>query len=131
MIITTEKIDEKTKKEQIEVDKCLTTILLILNVPTRNMGYFFSKECAKYIYFNPVARFQMNEMVFGVIAKKYNISISKIERSIRHTLSIVSNQKSMIKLEQILNIPISFNILHPSVCEFLCLIAEAVSFMVS
>lgn len=111
------------------IDRFLTSLLLNLEIPTRNMGFFFSKECAKIIYKNPTARFCMNEQVFKIVAKMYGTSISKIERSIRHTISITSNLKTMHKLEKILNIQSSFNIMHPSVCEFLCLLAEALNFM--
>ena len=93
------------------------------------MGFFYSKECAKLIYFNPVSRFQMNNMVFRVVASRYGTTSSKIERAIRHTLSVSSTQKCMHIFEKILNIPVNFNILHPSVCEFLCLLAESINFV--
>jgi len=119
----------KTDSNNIAVERCLTTILLNLEIPTKTMGYFYSRECAKIIYNNPIARFQMNELVFKVISEKYNTTPSKIERSIRHLLSSPTIRKSIRKLNGILNVPVNFNIIHPSVCEFLCLLAECVNFV--
>ena len=115
--------------EEMMIDRFLTTVLLNLGIPTKNMGFFYSKECTKIIYRDPISRFQMNDHVFRVVAEKYKTTSSKIERSIRHVISIASTQKSMTKLEKLLNTTSSFNILHPSVCEFLCLLAEALNFM--
>ena len=118
-----------SKQKEINIDRFLTTTLLNLGIPTRNMGFFFSKECAKIIYNNPMARFQMSDQVFKVVSEKYGTSVSKIERAIRHTISIATSQKTMHKLETILNTQSSFNIIHPSVCEFLCLLAESLNFI--
>ena len=130
MIATTkDTTKEELNKRLISIDKRLTTILLILEIPTRNMGYFYSKECAKIICINPVARFQMNELVFKVLAEKYNTTSARIERSIRHLLSTAASSRCFCKLEKILNIPVTFNMIHPNVCEFLCLLAECVNFV--
>ena len=114
---------------QSSIDRYLVTTLLNLEIPAKNQGFVFAKECAKIIYFNPVARFNMNELVFKEVANRYNTSVAKVERSIRHTITIVTTQKSMKKLQSILNIAENFNIMHPSVCEFLCVLAESISFM--
>ena len=120
-------IEKETKKVQL-VDRYLITTLLNLGIPAKNKGFVFSKECAKIIYFNPIARFNMNDYVFKQVANTYNTTISKIERSIRHTISIITSQKSMKKLQEILHVNECFSLLHPSVCDFLCLLAESISF---
>ena len=128
-----EKAKIETKKspelDLVTVEKALTTILLNLEIPTRTMGYFYSRECAKIICFNPVSRFQMNELVFKEVATKYKTSSSSIERSIRHLLSSKTTQNSLRKFNTIFNVTANFNMIHPSVCEFLCLLAECVNFV--
>lgn len=122
----TQHINKKTPEF---IDRYLITTLFNLEVPAKNQGFIYSKECAKIIYNDPVSRFSMNESVFKPVATRFGTTVSKLERSIRHTITIVTAQKSMKKLQEILHISENFSILHPSVSEFLCVLAESINFV--
>ena len=112
-----------------QVERYLTTILLQLEIPSKNKGFFFTKEAAKIAYFNPMSRFNINDQIFKLLADQYGTTCSKIERSIRHALSIATTQKKMKSFEDVFHIKDNFSLLHPSVGEFISLLAESVNFV--
>ena len=124
----TEKLAETNYKYQ-NVEKYLTTILLQLEIPTKNKGFFFIKEAVKIAYNNPLSRFNLHEKIYKVLADKYSTTSSKVERSIRHALAIATDQKKMNNFEKLFNIKNNFSILHPSVGEFISLLAESINFI--
>lgn len=125
---TTIKQNEILDISQNLIDRHLTSILLKLGIPTKIKGFFFAKEAAKIAFYNPMARFNINEQIFNVLGRKYSIAPSTIERSIRHLLTKTADGKKMNNFETLFNIKNNFSLLHPSVGEFISLLAESINF---
>ncbi len=122
-------LNENSKYSEIEVDRILTHILLNFEIPAKNQGFFFIKECVKIAYFNPLSRFNLNESILKIVAKKYNSTSSRIDRSIRHAISMMSAQNNLNSFKNIFCIKNNFSIIHPSVGEFISLLAESINFI--
>lgn len=114
--------------DERRIERYLSCMLLNLGIPAKNMGFFFIKESVKIAFEEPATRFSMKESIFDTLANKYETTVANIERSIRHALRIAERENTINCLSELLHTNESYEISHPSVCEFISLLAETVSF---
>lgn len=111
-----------------QIDHEITRLLISIGMPLRIQGFLFAKECVKRAFFNQTFMFKVNTMIFEPIAIKFNTSKTNVERAIRHALSVTCRQNKMCELIKLLQVKESFELLHPSVGEFIAIMVECLRF---
>ena len=81
-----------------------------MGIPAKNKGFVFSKECAKIIYFNPIARFNMNDYVF----KAKDLDPSKIREDYKNDHDKIYSDESLNRVQKSLALK---ELVHMSVCQ--------------
>ena len=74
--------DPPTPKEVI------TNLLIESCIPQDIKGFTFIQEAFCFLKDNPESSCKLLENVYGYVAKKHNSTIGRVERAIRHALSI-------------------------------------------
>lgn len=113
---------------ETQIDHEITRMFIMLGIPLRIQGFHFAKDCIKLAFFNKVCIFKVNTLIFEPVANKYSTSKTNVERAIRHALSVVCKQNKMCELAKLLGVKESFELLHPSVAEFIALVTECLHF---
>ncbi len=71
------------------IDDRLTTFLLAMGIPAHIKGYAFLREAIKMVIERPDVIDRITKELYPGIAKKFDTSPAKVERSIRHAIEVM------------------------------------------
>ena len=80
-----------TGAEQIDTELLVTKLILNLGVPSHVSGYGYLREAVLICLGHPSVKFNVTKNIYPVIAKMNNSTPARIERSMRHAISIAWN----------------------------------------
>ena len=80
-----------TGAEQIDAELLVTKLILNLGVPSHVSGYGYLREAVLICLGRPGVKFNVTKNIYPVIAKMNNSTPARIERSMRHAISIAWN----------------------------------------
>ena len=89
--INTATKETDTGAEQIDTKLLVTKLILNLGVPSHVSGYGYLREAVLICLGHPGVKFNMTKNIYPVIAKMNNSTPARIERSMRHAISIAWN----------------------------------------
>lgn len=102
----------------------ITKILHDLGVPSHIKGYQYIKEGIMLIYENPSMIGGITKELYPEIANKYNTTVSRVERAIRHAIEIAWVRGNVDAISDIFSYTISYNKSKPTNSEFIAMIAD-------
>ena len=102
----------------------ITKILHDLGVPSHIKGYQYIKEGIMLIYENPRMIGGITKELYPEIANKYNTTVSRVERAIRHALEVSGNSGDWDLMDEIFGHSVDVDKAKPTNSEFIVTVAD-------
>ena len=111
-------------EERNELDRSITKILHELGVPSHIKGYQYIREGIAIIYNNPEVIGGITKELYPQIAKKFDITVSRVERAIRHAIEVSWNRGNWDLMEDIFGHSVDIDKAKPTNSEFIVTVAD-------
>ena len=102
----------------------LTNILHELGVPSHIKGYQYIRESIMIVYERPEIIGGITKELYPEVADKYDTTVSRVERAIRHAIEVSWNRGSWDLMEEIFGHSIDIDKAKPTNSEFIVTIAD-------
>jgi two-component system response regulator (stage 0 sporulation protein A) len=117
-------LSKKVYDQNIEMERRISKILHSLGVPSHIKGYVYIRESIKIMYKTNDINTGITKEIYPEIAKKYDSTISRVERAIRHAIEISWNRGDYEIMEEIFGHSVDFDRAKPTNSEFISTIAD-------
>lgn len=102
----------------------ITNILHELGVPSHIKGYQYIRESIMIVYENPEVIGGITKELYPEVADRYDTTVSRVERAIRHAIEVSWNRGSWDLMEDIFGHSIDIDKAKPTNSEFIVTIAD-------
>ena len=102
----------------------VTKILHELCVPSHIKGYQYIREGILLIYNNPEIIGGITKELYPEIANKYDTTVSRVERAIRHAIEVSWNRGDWELMEEIFGHSVDIDKAKPTNSEFIVTVAD-------
>lgn len=102
----------------------VTQIMLAVGIPANIKGYQYIREGILLSMEDMEMVNYITKMLYPCIAKRYQTTSSRVERSIRHAIDVAWERGHLGNLEKIFDYPVCFHGERPTNSEFIALIAD-------
>ncbi len=102
----------------------ITNILHELGVPSHIKGYQYIRESIMIVYDRPEIVGGITKELYPEVANKYDTTVSRVERAIRHAIEVSWNRGSWDLMEDIFGHSIDIDKAKPTNSEFIVTIAD-------
>ena len=102
----------------------ITNILHELGVPSHIKGYQYIRESIMIVYERPDIIGAVTKELYPEVADKYETTVSRVERAIRHAIEVSWNRGSWDLMENIFGHSIDIDKAKPTNSEFIVTIAD-------
>lgn len=102
----------------------ITKILHELGMPSHIKGYQYIREGITLIYKNPDMIGGITKELYPEIAKRFNTTVSRVERAIRHAIEVSWNRANWQLMEDIFGHSVDIDKAKPTNSEFIVTIAD-------
>lgn len=102
----------------------VTKLLHELGIPSHIKGYQYIRESILMLYENPDMIGGITKELYPEIAQKYNTTISRVERAIRHAIEVSWNRGDWDLMEEIFGHSVDIDKAKPTNSEFVVTIAD-------
>ena len=106
------------------LQKSITNTLHELGVPSHIKGYQYIREGITLVYQNPELVGGITKELYPEIAKKYETTVSRVERAIRHAIEVSWNRGNWQLMEEIFGHSVDIDKAKPTNSEFIVTIAD-------
>ena len=117
---TEKSIDFYNSNLQVSISKLLHD----LGIPSHIKGYQFLRDAVKMRFENPEIIGGMTIELYHEIATKYNTTVSRVERSIRHAVEVSWNRGDIKLMENIFGHSVDIDRAKPTNSEFIVTVAD-------
>lgn len=119
------------KKESEEIDfyasnlqVSITKMLHELGIPSHIKGYGYIREAVSIIFENPEVIGGITKELYPALAKKFNTTVSRVERAIRHAIEVSWNRGNLDFMEELFGFSVDIDRAKPTNSEFIVTIAD-------
>ena len=112
-----------TAKEQ-NLKISLTKLLHELGVPSHIKGYEYIREGILLLYNNPDIVGGITKELYPEIASKFDTSVSRVERAIRHAIEVSWNRGNIDLMDEIFGHSVDYDKAKPTNSEFIVTVAD-------
>ena len=121
--------NKKAMNKSIDVYKnnlqiSITKILHELGVPSHIKGYQYIREGISIIYENPEVIGGITKELYPDIAAKFETTVSRVERAIRHAIEVSWNRGNWDLMEEIFGHSVDIDKAKPTNSEFIVTVAD-------
>ena len=102
----------------------ITKILHQLGVPSHIKGYQYIREGISILYDDPSIIGGITKELYPMIARKFDTTVSRVERAIRHAIEVSWNRGSWDLMEEIFGHSVDIDKAKPTNSEFIVTIAD-------
>ncbi len=102
----------------------ITKILHELGVPSHIKGYQYIREGISVIYERPEVVGGITKELYPDIASKFNTTVSRVERAIRHAIEVSWNRGNWQLMEEIFGHSVDIDKAKPTNSEFIVTVAD-------
>ena len=102
----------------------VTKILHELGVPSHIKGYQYIREGILLLYNNPEMMGGITKELYPEIADKFNTTVSRVERAIRHAIEVSWNRGDWDLMEEIFGHSVDIDKAKPTNSEFIVTVAD-------
>lgn len=113
---------EKVNHNNIKLK--LTKLLHELGVPSHIKGYEYIREGIIELYNDPTIIGGITKELYPEIASKYDTSVSRVERAIRHAIEVSWNRGNIDLMEEIFGHSVDIDRAKPTNSEFIVTLAD-------
>ncbi len=118
----------KVKKTESVYDQDLkisvTKLLHELGVPSHIKGYQYIREGILILYDNPEIIGGITKELYPEIASKFDTTVSRVERAIRHAIEVSWNRGNIDLMEEIFGHSVDYDKAKPTNSEFIVTVAD-------
>lgn len=120
---------EEKKKESIDLkygnlQLSITKILHELGIPSHIKGYQYIREGIGIVYNRPETVGGITKELYPELAQKFDTTVSRVERAIRHAIEVSWNRGSWDLMEEIFGHSVDIDRAKPTNSEFIVTIAD-------
>lgn len=127
-ILDTVKPKTSSKKEidfyNSNLQVSITKILHELGIPSHIKGYQYIREGIGIIFEHPETIGGITKELYPELATKFNTTVSRVERAIRHAIEVSWNRGSWDLMEEIFGHSVDIDKAKPTNSEFIVTIAD-------
>lgn len=105
----------------------ITKILHELGIPSHIKGYQYIREGIGIIYERPETIGGITKELYPELAKKFDTTVSRVERAIRHAIEVSWNRGNWELMEEIFGHSVDIDKAKPTNSEFIVTIADKLS----
>ena len=109
---------------QSNLQKSITNMLHELGMPSHIKGYQYIREGISMIYNNPEIIGGITKELYPDIASKFDTTVSRVERAIRHAIEVSWNRGNWDYMEEIFGHSVDIDKAKPTNSEFIVTIAD-------
>ena len=102
----------------------ITKILHELGIPSHIKGYQYIRDGISIIYNKPDIVGGITKELYPELADRYNTTISRVERAIRHAIEVSWNRGDLDTMEEIFGHSVDIDRAKPTNSEFIVTIAD-------
>ena len=102
----------------------ITNTLHQLGVPSHIKGYQYIREGISIVYRRPEIVGGITKELYPEIAKKFNTTVSRVERAIRHAIEVSWNRGNWNLMESIFGHSVDIDKAKPTNSEFIVTVAD-------
>ena len=113
-------IDFYNSNLQISISKLLHD----LGIPSHIKGYQFLRDAVNMLFENPDIIGGITKELYPELANRYNTTVSRVERSIRHAVEVSWNRGDIKLMETIFGHSVDIDRAKPTNSEFIVTIAD-------
>ncbi len=113
-------IDFYNSNLQVSISKLLHD----LGIPSHIKGYQFLRDAVNMLFDNPGMIGGITKELYPELANKYNTTVSRVERSIRHAVEVSWNRGDIKLMENIFGHSVDIDRAKPTNSEFIVTIAD-------
>jgi len=103
---------------------CVTKLLHELGVPSHIKGYQYIREGVIMIYNNPDMIGGITKELYPELASKFETTVSRVERAIRHAIEVSWNRGDLDLMEEIFGHSVDYEKAKPTNSEFMVTVAD-------
>lgn len=123
------KKDPESKRETIDLKYgnlqiAITKILHELGIPSHIKGYQYIREGIGIVYNRPETVGGITKELYPELASKFDTTVSRVERAIRHAIEVSWNRGSWDLMEEIFGHSVDIDRAKPTNSEFIVTIAD-------
>ena len=109
---------------QHNLELSVTKILHELGMPSHIKGYQYIREGIMMIYNNPDIIGGITKELYPDVATKYDTTVSRVERAIRHAIEVSWNRGNWDLMEEVFGHSIDIDKAKPTNSEFIVTVAD-------
>ena len=117
---TEKSIDFYNSNLQVSISKLLHD----LGIPSHIKGYQLLRDAVNMIFDNPDMIGGITKELYPELASKYNTTVSRVERSIRHAVEVSWNRGDIKLMENIFGHSVDIDRAKPTNSEFIVTVAD-------
>ena len=102
----------------------ITKILHVLGIPSHIKGYQYIREGIGIIYSHPETIGGITKELYPELANKFDTTVSRVERAIRHAIEVSWNRGDWDLMEEIFGHSVDIDKAKPTNSEFIVTIAD-------
>ena len=102
----------------------ITKVLHELGIPSHIKGYQYIREAVSIIYERPEIIGGITKELYPELAQKFDTTVSRVERAIRHAIEVSWNRGSWDLMEEIFGHSVDIDKAKPTNSEFMVTIAD-------
>lgn len=102
----------------------ITKILHELGIPSHIKGYQYIREAISILYERPETIGGITKELYPELAKKFETTVSRVERAIRHAIEVSWNRGNWSLMEEIFGCSVDIDKAKPTNSEFIVTIAD-------
>ena len=102
----------------------ITKLLHELGVPSHIKGYSYIREAITLVFENPTLSKGITKELYPAIAKKYDTTMSRVERAIRHAIEVSWNRANWELMEEIFGYSVDIDKAKATNSEFIVTLAD-------
>ena len=105
----------------------ITKVLHELGIPSHIKGYQYIREAIGIIYERPEIIGGITKELYPELANKFDTTVSRVERAIRHAIEVSWNRGNYYLMEEIFGHSVDIDKAKPTNSEFIVTIADKLS----
>lgn len=118
------KVNEKNRLIDQDLKISVTKLLHELGVPSHIKGYQYIRDGILILYDNPEIIGGITKELYPELANRFDTSVSRVERAIRHAIEVSWNRGNIDLMEEIFGHSVDYDKAKPTNSEFIVTIAD-------
>lgn len=102
----------------------ITKMLHELGIPSHIKGYQYIREAVRIVFDKPEVIGGITKELYPELASKYNTTVSRVERAIRHAIEVSWNRGNLDYMEELFGFSVDIDRAKPTNSEFIVTIAD-------